>query len=194
MKKLILTNLLWIIGMTAFTSAIELNITSDWRDYDPSSYTLENDITFTTSSFTNVNCTDYNMISINKNGGNKSCDFAYNNGSLSLMQSNNDCTFTAWTTIYFDKWAGEACESLTLNLGGSSSNGGSSSDSDWQIIAWWTSTFTPIVEKLGNIATEFIPYLIYIALWALWVALAFKAVKYIISYLSGKAKWAVKGR
>jgi hypothetical protein len=62
------------------------------------------------------------------------------------------------------------------------------------IVASGTSAFAPIVDKLGNIATEFIPYLIYVAIACVWVALAFRAVKYILWYLSGKAKWAVKGR
>ena len=62
------------------------------------------------------------------------------------------------------------------------------------IIANGTSAFTPIIDKMWAIATEFLPYLIYVAIGALWVALAFGAVKYILSYLSWKAKGAVRGR
>lgn len=62
----------------------------------------------------------------------------------------------------------------------------------WNIVEWWASNFTPIIAKLGNIAGEFIPYMIYIAIACLWVTLAFKALKYIIWYIQSKAKWAVR--
>lgn len=48
------------------------------------------------------------------------------------------------------------------------------------IISNGTSAFAPIVEKLGDIATEFVPYLIYIAIAVLGVALTFRVVKWIL--------------
>lgn len=57
-----------------------------------------------------------------------------------------------------------------------------------------TAAFTPIVEKLGDIATEFIPYLIYIAIAVLGVALTFRVVKWILGYLKGGAMRSVRGR
>lgn len=62
------------------------------------------------------------------------------------------------------------------------------------IIANGTTAFEPIVTRLGEIATEFLPYMIYVAIGCLGVALAFRALKYILWYLQGKAKWAVRGR
>lgn len=62
------------------------------------------------------------------------------------------------------------------------------------IIANGTTAFAPIVEKLGDIATEFVPYLIYIAIAVLWVALTFRVVKWILGYLKGWAMRSVKGR
>ena len=62
------------------------------------------------------------------------------------------------------------------------------------IIANGTAAFSPIVDKLGAIATEFLPYMIYVAIACLGVALAFRALKYILWYLQGKASGAVRGR
>lgn len=62
------------------------------------------------------------------------------------------------------------------------------------IIANGTSAFTPIVDKLGAIATEFIPYLIYIAIAVLGIALTFRVVKWILGYLKGGAMRSVRGR
>ena len=64
----------------------------------------------------------------------------------------------------------------------------------WQVLANGTATFTPVLERLLEIAQEFVPYLIYIAIWALWVSLLWKAVKYILWYLKGKSTRAVRGR
>ena len=62
------------------------------------------------------------------------------------------------------------------------------------IIASGTTAFSPIVDKLGDIATEFVPYLIYIAIAVLGVALTFKVVKWILWYLKGWAMKSVRGK
>lgn len=62
------------------------------------------------------------------------------------------------------------------------------------IISNGTAAFTPIVEKLGDIATEFVPYLIYIAIAVLGVALTFRVVKWILGYLKGGAMRSVRGK
>lgn len=62
------------------------------------------------------------------------------------------------------------------------------------ILSWWTAAFTPIVDKLGDIATEFIPYLVYIAIAVLGVALTFRVVKWILGYLKGGAMGSIRGR
>lgn len=63
-----------------------------------------------------------------------------------------------------------------------------------QILANGTATFTPVIDRLLEIAQEFVPYLIYIAIWALGVSLLWKAVKFILWYLKGKSTRAVRGR
>lgn len=62
------------------------------------------------------------------------------------------------------------------------------------ILANGTGTFTPVINRLLEIAQEFVPYLIYIAIGALWVSLLWKAVKYIMWYLAGRSKRAVRGK
>ena len=62
------------------------------------------------------------------------------------------------------------------------------------VLANGTATFTPVLERLLEIAQEFVPYLIYIAIWALGVSLLWKAVKYIMWYLAGRSKRAVRGK
>lgn len=57
-----------------------------------------------------------------------------------------------------------------------------------------TATFTPVLERLLQIAQEFVPYFIYIAIGVLGVSLLWKAVKYIMWYLAWRSKWAIRGR
>lgn len=62
------------------------------------------------------------------------------------------------------------------------------------VIGSGMSAFEPIIDKLGDITTEFVPYLIGIAIAVLWVALTFRVVKWILGYLKGWAMKSVKGR
>lgn len=64
----------------------------------------------------------------------------------------------------------------------------------WAVLAQGTATFTPVLERLLEIAQEFVPYMIYIAIGALGVSLLWRAVKYILGYLKGKSTRAVRGR
>lgn len=56
----------------------------------------------------------------------------------------------------------------------------------WQLLVDGIETFTPALERTHEINVEFINYFIYICLWCLWVAIIWKAVKYILRYLD---KW-----
>ena len=64
----------------------------------------------------------------------------------------------------------------------------------WTVLSQGTATFTPVLERLLEIAQEFVPYLIYIAIGALGVSLLWKAVKYIMWYLAWRSKRAVRGK
>jgi hypothetical protein len=59
------------------------------------------------------------------------------------------------------------------------------------LVVWWTTNFAPIITQLGNIAGEFIPYMIYIAIACLWIAIVYRAIKYILWYLQNKSKGAI---
>ena len=62
------------------------------------------------------------------------------------------------------------------------------------VLSQGTATFTPVIERLLEIAQEFVPYFIYIALGVLGVSLLWRAVKYIMWYLAGRSKRAVRGK
>lgn len=64
----------------------------------------------------------------------------------------------------------------------------------WAVLTDGTATFTPVLERLLEIAKEFVPYFIYIAIGVLGVSLIWKAVKYVMWYLAWKSKRAVRGR
>ena len=56
----------------------------------------------------------------------------------------------------------------------------------WKIIAQGTEAFTPIIDKLGNIASEFIPYMLYIAIACASIRLMYEAVRFIIRYIKNR--------
>lgn len=62
------------------------------------------------------------------------------------------------------------------------------------VLSQWAATFQPIIDRLGELTTEFIPYLIGIFLAALGISLTWKVVKMILSYLKGRSTKAVRGR
>lgn len=64
----------------------------------------------------------------------------------------------------------------------------------WAVLADGATTFKPVLDRLFEIAQEFIPYFIYIAGWVLLISLIWKAVKYIMWYLAGRSKRAVRGK
>ena len=52
-----------------------------------------------------------------------------------------------------------------------------------EIINNGMNSFEPIVDKLGDITTEFVPYLIHIALILIWICCSIYIVKYILNYM-----------
>ena len=58
----------------------------------------------------------------------------------------------------------------------------------WQVLSESTETFTPILERLWEIAKEFVLYFIFISIWILWVILIRNAVKMILNYLKEKTE------
>ena len=60
----------------------------------------------------------------------------------------------------------------------------------WQVIEEGVQIFTPIINRLREIAQEFIPYIIYIWIGALAVYDIRLAVKRLMKYLESKNKMA----
>ena len=207
MKKYILTTLLWIIGMTAFTSANTIdNFTSNSEICKNSfSQLWLNEYTY----FDYIDCEW--IVDIEENSiylcikSNITPFYASIDNLVSWEISeeitcfNNPMESPFWNNVIssssnWEIWNNWYVYFSNSPITYSSNNWWWTSTSNWQLIPWWTATFTPIITRLWSIAWEFIPYLMYIALWALGIALAYKAVKYIISYLSWKAKGAVRWR
>lgn len=63
-----------------------------------------------------------------------------------------------------------------------------------QVLPQWDATFTPVLQRLLEIAQEFVPYFIGIAIGVLGVSLLWRAVKYIMWYLAWRSKGAVRWR
>ena len=64
----------------------------------------------------------------------------------------------------------------------------------WWIVAGGISAFSWITERLGNIAGEFLPYMVYIAIACLGIALLFKALKYLLWFTSNQSQNSISGR
>lgn len=62
------------------------------------------------------------------------------------------------------------------------------------VLTLWENTFQPVIARLIEIAKEFVPYFIYIAIGVLGVSLLWRAVKYIMWYLAWRSKKAVRGK
>lgn len=65
---------------------------------------------------------------------------------------------------------------------------------EWWIVSWWINAFSWITERLWNIAGEFLPYMVYIAIGCLWIALLFKALKYLLWFTNNQSKNSISGR
>ena len=57
---------------------------------------------------------------------------------------------------------------------------------DPPLVPWWTANFTPVITGLTSSINEFIPYVVYIGLWVLWVLISFVAIKWLINWVRSK--------
>ena len=57
------------------------------------------------------------------------------------------------------------------------------------ILSGWTAQLEPIITGVKSVMTEFIPYVIYIAIGVLIATLGFVALKWLMRYMS----WKVTG-
>lgn len=173
----ILTVILLSIG--SYTNAANYEFTALWTNYSPNNFVAT----------TNLNLSDYSC-------NLSECRFIMED----LDDDENTCYSLLFDWNILDNQVPYRCtEWHNIRVNTNEYPFSTIKFSDWNtwqnwgnIIQWWTENFTPIITKLINIASEFIPYMIYIVVACLWVTLAFKALKYIIWYLQRKAKWAVR--
>lgn len=59
----------------------------------------------------------------------------------------------------------------------------------WTILSWGTTTLSHVVTWVQSIMTEFIPYVVYVAIAVLIATLGFVAIKWLMRYMS----WKVTG-
>ena len=72
--------------------------------------------------------------------------------------------------------------------------GGSSSNSSWILNASWQAYLWNVLTSIQSVVSEFIPYMVYLALWVLVVTLGFVAVKWLLNYVSRKTTSIFKSK
>lgn len=64
----------------------------------------------------------------------------------------------------------------------------------WTILSWGTSQLEPVITGVKSIMTEFIPYVVYVAIAVLIATLGFVAVKWLMNWMSRKVTWTFSSR
>jgi len=65
----------------------------------------------------------------------------------------------------------------------------------WTILSWWIETnLAPVLTGIQSVITEFIPYLVYMALGVLIVTLGFVAVKWLVNWTSRRVTGVFSSR
>lgn len=65
----------------------------------------------------------------------------------------------------------------------------------WTILSGWIETnLAPVLTGIQTVITEFIPYLVYMALWVLIVTLGFVAVKWLVNWTSRRVTGVFSSR
>lgn len=59
-------------------------------------------------------------------------------------------------------------------------------DTTTTILSGGTASLAPIIESLGDVMTEFIPYVVYIWLWVLGAVIGFTAIRWLMNWTRAK--------
>ena len=59
-------------------------------------------------------------------------------------------------------------------------------DTTTTILSGGTTALSPIIESLGDVMTEFIPYVVYIWLWVLGAVIGFTAIRWLMNWTRAK--------
>lgn len=190
MKKYLLWWLLTLIWIFNFTSANNFQMTcTDENWCTPDALTLnawdtliwysdtEEWCAITATAWYEFHFENYNCANLWINEEWFYCDSRDNKIEWSL-------TLLDAETLYF--WHYQCNGPNTLTISYSSAN--NSWWDWWNIIEWWVSAFSGIIDRLWWIFWEFWPYIIYIAIACLGISLLFKALKYILWFTDNSAK------
>lgn len=199
MKKYLLTALLGAFCLFGFASATNFTFVGvdNYSEYSPDNFDLVVDYTFSVSDIISVTDNDNSCAFVLDSSSVywDDCEFWYSDWEWSL--SSSDCTFSAWNIkVGRSDWS--ACDSITISdwqvdLNGSWS-GGSSSSSTWILNASWQAYLWNVLTSIQSVVSEFIPYMVYLALWVLVVTLWFVAVKWLLNYVSRKTTSIFKSK
>lgn len=64
----------------------------------------------------------------------------------------------------------------------------------WTILASGNATFDPVLTGISSVMSEFIPYLVYVAIGVLIATLGFVAIKWLMSWMSRRVTWVFSSR
>lgn len=64
----------------------------------------------------------------------------------------------------------------------------------WTILSGWTSNLEPVLTWIQSVMSEFIPYVIYIALGVLLATLGFIAIKWLMNWTSRRVTGVFSSR
>ena len=64
----------------------------------------------------------------------------------------------------------------------------------WTILSGWTAQLEPVITGVSSIMTEFIPYVVYVAIAVLIATLWFVAVKWLMNWMSRRVTWTFSSR
>lgn len=64
----------------------------------------------------------------------------------------------------------------------------------WTILSGGTAQLEPVITGVQSIMTEFIPYVVYVAIAVLIATLGFVAVKWLMNWMSRKVTWTFSSR
>ena len=64
----------------------------------------------------------------------------------------------------------------------------------WTILSGGTAQLEPVITWVSSIMTEFIPYVVYVAIAVLIATLGFVAVKWLMNWMSRRVTWTFSSR
>lgn len=108
-----------------------------------------------------------------------------------LQFSSFDTVFDNWVIMFSDVWFSPSLNTRFQAVCKWNWNWNMEFHYQWilpdpPLVPWTFSNFTPVIDWISDVTTEFIPYVVYIWIWTLLVILWFIAVKWLVNWLVRK--------